>query len=174
MSVKIERRNLRAWLEESLKSSRFLPEWAGFWEEVLHDDALWQLSDAEPVKVSTPWGISTWMYKDARFDVSGYSDLPDKEIKLLIRDALDREHKKLERLRSRYNSGDSGQFRRVNIPDDVRMFVWQRDGGACEQCGSNRKLEYDHIIPVSKGGSSTARNLRLLCEECNKAKADSI
>jgi hypothetical protein len=45
------------------------------------------------------------------------------------------------------------------IPPVVKIEVWQRDGGRCVQCKSNEKLEYDHIIPVSKGGSNTARNI---------------
>jgi len=60
------------------------------------------------------------------------------------------------------------------IPDDVKMFVWQRDGGRCVQCGGQENLEYDHIIPVSKGGSNTARNIQLLCEECNRSKGANI
>ena len=59
--------------------------------------------------------------------------------------------------------------KRQPIPDDVKMFVWQRDGGRCVQCGSQENLEYDHIIPVSKGGSNTARNIQLLCEKCNRS-----
>jgi hypothetical protein len=59
---------------------------------------------------------------------------------------------------------------RPPIPKDVQMFVWQRDSGRCVQCASNQNLEFDHIIPFSMGGSSTARNLQLLCESCNRSK----
>lgn len=64
--------------------------------------------------------------------------------------------------------------RREVIRDDVKMYVWKRDGGGCVKCGSQEKLEFDHIIPVSKGGSNTARNIQLLCESCNRSKGDSI
>lgn len=36
--------------------------------------------------------------------------------------------------------------------------------------GAVNGLEFDHVIPVSKGGSSAVRNLELLCEVCNRAK----
>jgi hypothetical protein len=64
--------------------------------------------------------------------------------------------------------------RRAPIPDDVRAFVWNRDGGRCVQCGGRERLEFDHLIPFSMGGSNTARNLQLLCEGCNRAKGASI
>jgi hypothetical protein len=64
--------------------------------------------------------------------------------------------------------------RRETIPRDVMTYVWRRDEGRCIQCGSQERLEFDHIIPVSKGGSYTARNLQLLCERCNRAKSGSI
>jgi 5-methylcytosine-specific restriction endonuclease McrA len=60
------------------------------------------------------------------------------------------------------------------IPSAIRREVWRRDGGKCVKCGSRKNLEYDHIIPVSKGGSNTARNIELLCENCNRLKRDSI
>ncbi len=60
------------------------------------------------------------------------------------------------------------------IASDVKMYVWKRDGGRCVECGSQEKLEYDHIIPVSKGGSNTERNVQLLCEHCNRTKHDKI
>jgi hypothetical protein len=63
---------------------------------------------------------------------------------------------------------------REPIPDSVRLFVWQRDQGQCVKCGQRDKLEFDHIIPVSLGGSSTERNVQLLCENCNRAKGAAI
>ena len=61
-----------------------------------------------------------------------------------------------------------------NIPRDVKDSVWNRDGGRCVGCGSNKNLEFDHIIPHSKGGSNTYRNIQLLCESCNRTKSDKI
>lgn len=63
---------------------------------------------------------------------------------------------------------------RESIPASVRREVWRRDQGRCVECGSQERLEFDHIIPYSKGGSSTARNIRLLCEACNREKSDEI
>ena len=63
---------------------------------------------------------------------------------------------------------------RQAIPSEVRREVWRRDQGKCSKCDSRENLEYDHIIPVIKGGSNTARNIELLCENCNRAKSDSI
>jgi 5-methylcytosine-specific restriction endonuclease McrA len=63
---------------------------------------------------------------------------------------------------------------RERIPDSVRLFVWQRDQGKCVKCGSAVKLEFDHIIPVIKGGSNTERNVQLLCEQCNRSKGVDI
>ena len=63
---------------------------------------------------------------------------------------------------------------RLPIPDDVKIFVWKRDQGKCVKCSSQNNLEFDHIIPVSKGGSNTARNIQLLCESCNRKKSKNI
>jgi len=60
------------------------------------------------------------------------------------------------------------------ISKSVRVTVWQRDGGKCVECGSCESLEYDHIIPFSKGGSNTERNIQLLCAKCNREKANNV
>lgn len=40
------------------------------------------------------------------------------------------------------------------VPAAVKQAVWKRDKGSCVQCGSDKNLHFDHIIPWSKGGSS--------------------
>ena len=63
---------------------------------------------------------------------------------------------------------------RLSIPTSVKTEVWRRDQARCVGCGSQKFLEYDHIIPVSMGGSNTARNIQLLCEACNRKKGASL
>jgi len=63
---------------------------------------------------------------------------------------------------------------REHISETIRNEVWRRDEGKCVQCGSRLRLEFDHIIPVALGGSSTVRNLQLLCESCNRSKGATL
>ena len=41
-------------------------------------------------------------------------------------------------------------LRREVIPEHVRHAVWRRDQGRCVQCGSQDRLEFDHIVPFSE------------------------
>lgn len=64
--------------------------------------------------------------------------------------------------------------RREAIPRAVQREIWRRDEGRCVECSSKERLCFDHIIPYSRGGSNTARNLQLLCERCNLSKGNRI
>ncbi len=66
------------------------------------------------------------------------------------------------------------QGKREPIPQEIMDQVWNRDGGKCVKCGSQQRLEFDHIIPFSKGGATTYRNLQILCKSCNIDKSNSI
>jgi hypothetical protein len=61
-----------------------------------------------------------------------------------------------------------------HIPGEVKREVWARDRGRCIQCKSVQYIEYDHIIPHSKGGANTVKNIQLLCRNCNSLKGDRI
>ncbi|MGJ3240071.1 MAG: HNH endonuclease [Anaerolineae bacterium] len=61
------------------------------------------------------------------------------------------------------------------IPSHVKLDVWKRDNGHCVNCGSNKNLHFDHIIPFSRGGTSLdGKNIQLLCMACNLAKSNKI
>lgn len=63
---------------------------------------------------------------------------------------------------------------REPIPQHVRSEVWRRDGGKCRECGAQSNLQFDHVIPHSRGGADTVANLQLLCARCNLRKGARI
>lgn len=63
---------------------------------------------------------------------------------------------------------------RVPIPSHIMQAVWKRDMKCCVTCGSGQSLEFDHIIPVAKGGSNSINNIQLLCQKCNRTKSSKI
>ena len=127
-------------------------------------------SDKNPVI----WGKRNWrIFKGNIYAVNDI--FTEEQTALLIYSEYDKERKLFERLEHKFQSNDDEESKtRVPIPEHVRIQVWRRDGGKCAKCGSREKLEYDHIIPVSKGGSNTARNIELLCESCNRSKGVNI
>lgn len=74
------------------------------------------------------------------------------------------------------NGGDKApeRLRREAIPRSVQREIWRRDEGRCVECSSKERLCFDHIVPFSRGGSNTSRNLQLLCERCNLTKGNRI
>lgn len=64
------------------------------------------------------------------------------------------------------------------IPDDVRHYVYKRDGARCQRCQDRRNLELDHLYPrhllrahrVPSWQWHFPENLQLLCHDCNERK----
>lgn len=55
--------------------------------------------------------------------------------------------------------------------------VTRRDNYICQMCQCHipdDKINFDHLIPWSKGGSSDESNIRLLCESCNKKRGNTF
>jgi len=64
-----------------------------------------------------------------------------------------------------------------HIPRGVMLKVVRRDGNTCQKCSANvpdNDLHFDHVIPISKGGPTTAENLRVVCSKCNLEKGDDV
>ena len=56
-----------------------------------------------------------------------------------------------------------------------RKNIFKRDRYTCQYCGKQpgpEELTIDHVMPRSRGGTSTWENCLLACVECNKRKAD--
>ncbi|MDD5415415.1 MAG: HNH endonuclease [Candidatus Daviesbacteria bacterium] len=72
---------------------------------------------------------------------------------------------------------ETEKLRRVgrNIPRHVMLRVVRRDNNQCQLCGKvlkDNEIEFDHMIPVSKGGSSEENNIQVTCYDCNRDKSD--
>src|SRR6266700_5547883 len=101
---------------------------------------------------------------------NGFYSVPDP---LLVEAVIDT----LVRIAKRQLIGLNSDSNSRRIPPDVRIAVWQRDQGKCVECGvggPGAYLEFDHVIPYSKGGASTEGNVQLLCRNCNLRKGDRI
>lgn len=61
-------------------------------------------------------------------------------------------------------------YKKQPIPKYIRRIIFERDGYKCKQCGTNKNLHADHIIPEVRGGQATIENLQTLCKSCNSRK----
>jgi 5-methylcytosine-specific restriction endonuclease McrA len=142
---------------------------------------LLELQRREPQRLDAGAWRSRWAYRDLVLTID--SDEPEpirdkqKEAVMVKHFVLSRE-RDYERVRREVEALENleklDRLPREPIPESVRLFVWQRDGGQCVKCGSRARLEFDHIIPLAAGGSNTERNIQLLCEPCNRSKGSTI
>lgn len=126
---------------------------------------------SEPVRICERDGISWWWFRDRFYRTT--ETLEPADVVALVRQLDERKSARLERAHSELR-GERAAPRRQRIPEAVRHEVWRRDEGRCVDCGSNERLEFDHIIRLSAGGANTARNLELRCESCNRRKGASV
>ena len=68
---------------------------------------------------------------------------------------------------------------RVEIPENIRASVRRAAGDRCGYCRSPQhlvmgKLEIEHIIPRSRGGTDEESNLWLSCSLCNRYKGTQV
>lgn len=124
----------------------------------------------EPVLVLSITDRNLWQFKGRFYwDNDG---LDGSQIYALLVTRGMREQQRIERAQAVVAMGSlpRGQVRGA-IPDDLKQYVWQRDGGRCRNCGNHHELQYDHVIPLSMGGATTAENLQILCGPCNRRKS---
>jgi hypothetical protein len=91
----------------------------------------------------------------------------------------------VQRLESRkHGATDTPRVRRASldtryIPAEIKRQVAERDRDRCtfvgtqgRRCEERSMLEYDHALPVARGGRSTVENLRLRCRAHNQYEAE--
>lgn len=74
------------------------------------------------------------------------------------------EYKNRRRVREQNGHFTAAQFKELCEKHENR----------CANCKKETRLEADHIIPVSKGGSNTIDNIQPLCRSCNARKSNKV
>jgi hypothetical protein len=69
-------------------------------------------------------------------------------------------HKRLALIKGNGGSFTSEEWKNLCIKYDKK----------CLGCRKRKKLEVDHVIPLSKGGTSNIANIQPLCRRCNSTK----
>lgn len=66
---------------------------------------------------------------------------------------------------------------RAPIDYQLRQDIYCACQQKCAHCGKHiafRDMTIEHVIPLHKGGTSDAKNLVILCKDCNSSKSDHI
>jgi len=80
-------------------------------------------------------------------------------------------------MNSRSKNQGTSRYQGMNwIRKDLRLAIYLRDGMACMWCGRSiedgERLELDHVVPHSHGGSDSADNLICSCGKCNASRGN--
>jgi hypothetical protein len=63
------------------------------------------------------------------------------------------------------------------ISREIMLKVVRRDNHVCQQCFTyvrDDEVEFDHTIPVSRGGATSVENIKLYCRPCNRKKSNTL
>jgi 5-methylcytosine-specific restriction endonuclease McrA len=116
--------------------------------------ALRERQAIEPVALHDAGRRRYWLFEDRVYWED--DELEAADVRALIRE---REHRRRRRLERAHALAATAVLppggRRTPIPRALRAAVWERDGGACVDCGARFDLQYDHVIPVALGGAGT-------------------
>ncbi|HEY2955344.1 MAG TPA: hypothetical protein VGK89_08875 [Candidatus Eisenbacteria bacterium] len=141
-----------------------------------------KLEPLSPRRIGLNGTIDQATHEKMQYAQALFGPLPAGDPLLIDRayDALIRELEKTRfaaTTRPRSRSGRAIGIR--TIPNHVKRAVWERDGGQCtfvseggRRCLARKSLEYDHEVPVARGGAATVENLHLKCRAHNQYAAE--
>lgn len=72
-------------------------------------------------------------------------------------------------------SGNEKSLSLRTFPDKIKRAIYEKQGGKCAFCGQPfpiERMQGDHIIAWSNGGTTVIENCQMLCAQCNGTKSN--
>lgn len=139
-------------------------------EDILHRQFERQFLDNKITREESIYNVELQEIFDLGYDQ--FDKFKEKEVKRALEIGVDISDLDTARIPKTINVNHEYLGRQIS--QQVKDLVWNRDNGQCRECGGSEKLEFDHIIPFSKGGANTYRNIQLLCDTCSRKKSNKI
>lgn len=114
-----------------------------------------------------PWGIFFNKYGNNAYDSNALED----RIKVLMEDEEVTSNKGIYEY---LLSGNEKTLSLRSFPDKIKRAVYEKQSGKCAFCGQAFEIERmqgDHIVPWSRGGTTVIENCQMLCAQCNGTKS---
>jgi hypothetical protein len=156
------------------------PPWIKLYRDLLDNMDWFMLSPIASKSLINLWLLGSESFGNLPddFEIGFRLRLNQKELDLVMKELIKfkfveegkYELKGSEEMSMNERIRETNGFASRYIKNETKTEVLVRDNHKCQSCGSDKKLEFDHIVPVSKGGSSEANNLQLLCRSCNRSK----
>jgi len=111
--------------------------------------------------------------------------IPNGDLPALLDRILDLAIEQLEKKKigasSKHRPSGKRSANPRHVPAHVKRAVWERDGGQCtfvsekgHRCKECKLVEFDHVVPVARGGDATVENIRLRCRAHNQYAAEQV
>ncbi len=115
-----------------------------------------------------PWGIYFNKYGANSYDANAL----EKRIVELMEDEEVTSNKGIYEY---LLSGNEKTLSLRSFPDKIKRAIYEKQGGKCAFCGQPfpiERMQGDHIIAWSNGGTTVIENCQMLCAQCNGTKSN--
>jgi 5-methylcytosine-specific restriction endonuclease McrA len=109
-----------------------------------------------------------------KYDKNHFKEVLEPHHRTYWKIAYTKLQRKMQSLKSslKKRSEDNNVLFKIDM-EELRAMFHESYGKQCKYCDKTltlRNMVCDHLIPLTKGGESTVKNLQLICKACNTRK----